>query len=149
METYVGTKLINAEPMTRQTYNDFRGWKLPEGEDGTDEGQLVEYVDGGKPNHDDYEGYISWSPQEVFENAYHKSGEMTFGEAIMCAKRGMNVSRIGWNGAGMYAYIMSGHDEAGLIFRPYWELFTAQQDIAKWSPSGSDSLAEDWCIVED
>jgi hypothetical protein len=31
---------------------------------------LVEYIDGGQSNHELHEGYISWSPKEVFENAY-------------------------------------------------------------------------------
>ena len=32
-------------------------------------------------------------------------------------------------------------------YRAYWALKTAQEDVATWSPSGSDSLAEDWLIV--
>lgn len=39
-------------------------------EDPKEDGYLVEYQDGGKPNHPDYEGYISWSPKDVFEKAY-------------------------------------------------------------------------------
>lgn len=70
MKKYIGTKEINALPMTRQEYNDFRGWKLPDDEDGSDEGYLVEYVDGGKANTPQYAGYVSWSPKNVFEKAY-------------------------------------------------------------------------------
>lgn len=70
MKKYIGTKEINAIPMNRQEYNDFRGWKLPDDEDGTDEGYLVEYVDGGKANTPQYAGYVSWSPKAVFERAY-------------------------------------------------------------------------------
>lgn len=33
-------------------------------------------------------------------------------------------------------------------YRAYWALKTAQNDIAMWSPSGSDSLAEDWFILD-
>ena len=32
--------------------------------------------------------------------------------------------------------------------RPSMMLKTAQNDVAYWSPSGSDALAEDWFIVE-
>ena len=71
MQTYIGTKLITASPMSRQEYNDYRGWTLPADEDGSDEGYLVEYLDGGKPNHPNHKGYISWSPKAVFEQAYH------------------------------------------------------------------------------
>lgn len=70
MKKYIGTKVINAMPMNRQEYNDFRDWKLPADEDGTDEGYLVEYVDGGKANTPQYAGYVSWSPKDVFEKAY-------------------------------------------------------------------------------
>lgn len=67
---YVGIKLIKARPMTRAEYNLFRGWELPKDERGEDEGYLVEYLDGGKPNHPAYQGYISWSPKEQFDKAY-------------------------------------------------------------------------------
>jgi len=70
MKQYIGTKVINAMPMNRQDYNDFRGWTLPEDENGEDEGYLVEYMDGGKANTSQYAGYVSWSPKEVFERSY-------------------------------------------------------------------------------
>jgi hypothetical protein len=68
-KTYIGTKLVKGDPMDRQAYNDYRGWVLPADENGADAGYLVEYLDGGKPNHPDHAGYISWSPAEQFENA--------------------------------------------------------------------------------
>lgn len=70
MKPYIGTKLINAKPMTRQAYNDFRNWPLPIDENGDDPGFLVEYVDGGKANTPQYAGYVSWSPADVFGRAY-------------------------------------------------------------------------------
>jgi len=71
MKIYTGTKTINATPMNRADYNILRGWALPADEDGVDEGYLVEYTDGGKANHPNFAGYISWSPKDVFERAYH------------------------------------------------------------------------------
>ena len=68
--TYVGTKVIHAEPMTRADYNTFRGWDLPADENGADEGYLVEYADGGDANVAGFAGYVSWSPKEVFDRAY-------------------------------------------------------------------------------
>lgn len=68
--TYVGTKVVRGLPMNRLAYNDLRGWDLPKDEDGSDEGYLVEYVDGGTPNVPGFTGYISWSPKDVFERAY-------------------------------------------------------------------------------
>ena len=70
MNRYIGTKVINAIPMNRLEYNVFRGWELPKDENGADEGYLVEYADGGKPNTPQYAGYVSWSPKEQFDNAY-------------------------------------------------------------------------------
>ena len=70
MKTYTGTKIVNAEIMTRGEYNRFRGWELPANEDGSDIGYLVEYTDGGKANTSAYAGYVSWSPADVFERAY-------------------------------------------------------------------------------
>lgn len=67
---YIGTKIVIAEPMTRLAYNQFRGWTVPSNEDGSDEGYLVEYTDGGKPNVEGRAGYISWSPKDVFERSY-------------------------------------------------------------------------------
>ena len=73
MKNYIGRKAIKAMPMTRKAYNDYRGWELPSDENGEDEGFLVEYVDGGKSNHPNHKGYISWSPKDVFERAYSVS----------------------------------------------------------------------------
>ena len=77
MNTFIGTKIINAVAMTRQEYNDFRGWQLPENENGADAGYLVEYLDGGQPNTEHYAGYVSWSPAEQFEKAYISIGDVS------------------------------------------------------------------------
>jgi hypothetical protein len=73
---FVGTKIVKSKAMTRQEYISYRGWELPADEDGGDQGYLVEYLDGGKPNHPDHQGYISWAPKEQHENAYLKMGNM-------------------------------------------------------------------------
>lgn len=70
MLNYVGKKAIKATPMTRGEYNKVQGWTIPEGENPEDAGYLVMYLDGGKPNHPDFEHYISWSPKDVFERSY-------------------------------------------------------------------------------
>lgn len=87
--------------------------------------------------------------------------KLNFGQAIEAAKQGKKVAREGWNGAGMFAYIVPeedcemydveksffGKERASFIVREHWRLKTAQEDIAMWAPSGSDSLAEDWIIL--
>lgn len=67
---YEGTKRLYAKSMTRGEYNAYRGWENPADENPADEGYLVEYVDGGKPNDSRHAGYISWSPKDVFERSY-------------------------------------------------------------------------------
>ena len=52
MQKYIGTKQIEARPMTRGDYNNYRGWQIPAEENPADEGYLVRYSDG----------YESWSP---------------------------------------------------------------------------------------
>jgi hypothetical protein len=63
MDTYIGVKLIKAEPMRLGAYNEHRGWKIPSNQDPEKEGYLVTYPDG----------YISWSPKDQFELAYFKT----------------------------------------------------------------------------
>lgn len=65
MEKFIGIKKIEAEPMTRGDYNDFRGWTIPKDENPADEGYIVKYSDG----------YVSWSPKKAFEEAYSKIGD--------------------------------------------------------------------------
>jgi len=36
-----------------------------------------------------------------------------------------------------------------MTVRPAFMLKTAQEDVAYWTPSTSDILAEDWIILED
>ena len=75
MKNYVGTKMILAKPMTRAEYNEYRGWALPENEDGNDEGYLVEYPEGIS-NHAEHRGYISWGPKSQFDMAYIGLGNL-------------------------------------------------------------------------
>ena len=60
MKNYIGTKRIEAEPMTRGDYNKYRGWTIPADENPEDEGYIVKYSND----------YISWSPKQAFEEAY-------------------------------------------------------------------------------
>lgn len=167
MKRYIGTKMINAKPMTRQAYNDFRGWTLPADENGADEGYLVEYVDGGKGNTDHYAGYVSWSPAEVFDRAYCPCEGMTFGQAIESLKVGQKVARKGWNGKGMWLVLVPGtpvvhpkpdtpYGKAGIAeceILPHIDMWTTNAQgrramLPGWLASQTDMLSEDWEIVE-
>lgn len=69
-QTYIGAKTVRAAPMNLLDYTKLRGRVLTEGPIANEEGYLVEYTDGGKPNVPGFEGYVSWSPKEVFERSY-------------------------------------------------------------------------------
>ena len=166
MKNYLGVKLISAEPMTRLVYNELRGWELPADENGADDGYLVEYHDGGQANHLAYQGYISWSPKDVFERAYRPTQGMTFGLAIEALKQGKKVSRAGWNGKGMWLVLVPGtkaveftegspYMKAGLThgeILPHIDMYTVNAEgrramLPGWLASQTDMLAEDWEIV--
>ena len=161
MQTYIGTKIIRAKPMTRQAYNDFRGWEVPADENPADDGYLVEYVDGVKANTPEYTGYVSWSPKDVFERAYKAASQMSFGDAIVALKSGHKVARSGWNGKGMFVYLVPanqyiattqaardhfGHD-ALVPYNAYMAIKNVDETVSTWVPSVNDCLAEDWVIV--
>lgn len=153
MNQFIGTKLVNAKPMTRQEYNDFRKWTLPNDENGNDDGYLVEYLDGGKPNTTEYAGYVSWSPKKQFEDAYRKTNGMSFGLAIEAMRKKQKVARLGWNGKGLWLELQT-PDAHSKMTLPYIYInypHDAQNTPGArvpWLASQTDMLAEDWVIVE-
>lgn len=64
MQKYIGVKQVEAKPMTRGEYNDYRGWTVPADENPNDEGYMVKYAND----------YVSWSSKEIFEKSYHIVG---------------------------------------------------------------------------
>lgn len=74
MKRFNALKKVNAAPMTRQAYNDYRGWTLPEGENGDDEGYLTEDING-PVNTDEFMGYVSWTPKAMFEDQFYEVDE--------------------------------------------------------------------------
>lgn len=164
MKHYISSKLTKAKPLSRGEYNLLRDWTIPDNEGFSDEGYLVEYLDSpttGMP--EGFTNYISWSPKDVFERANQSTEGMSFGMAIEAAKKGLKISRVGWNGTGMFVYYVPANSYPasrnnletvdGLFpddmvpYREYLALKTAQNDVATWSPSTSDALATDWMIV--
>ena len=149
MKRFIGTKVIEAKPMTRGEYNRYRGWQLPADENPADEGYLVKYSD-------DYE---SWSPKKQFDEAYRECDNMTFGLAIEAMKKGMKVARKGWNGKKQYIELAKNisyvnareevvnceHDAIGNKAIAFVGTSGVQMG---WLASQADMLAEDWVIVE-
>lgn len=92
---------------------------------------------------------------------------MNFGQAIEALKEGKRVAREGWNGKGMFLYLVKGtqvdkeflrneaafqptEDHTGVVtFLGHIDMFTAQKTVnVGWLASQTDMLAEDWIIIE-
>lgn len=145
MKKFIGTKMIEAKPMNRGEYNKYRGWDMPADENPNDEGYLVKYQDG----------YESWSPKKQFEDAYRDCNGMTFGIALELLKEGCKVAREGWNGKGMYIFLVCPET---ISTNADVDLYSVHRSIAMrtadssivvgWLASQTDMLAEDWVVVE-
>lgn len=150
MKQYIGTKLIEAEPAYRVDGKTVQPttWPIPEGSK-AEEGYAVRYPDG----------YMSWSPKEVFEEAYRPTDNLNFGLAIEAVKKGKKISRAGWNGKGQYVQLatcISYTDPAGAVVNAEHKAI-GNQALAfvgtsgvqlGWLASQADMLADDWTIVE-
>ena len=88
MKRYVGVKIVNAKEMPLGVYNQLQGWTMSEDQDPNEQGFLVEYLNGGAPNHKDYEGYISWCPKPQFEDQNREITGLSF-EQVMNRIRGV------------------------------------------------------------
>lgn len=124
-------------------------------------GYAVKYADG----------YTSWSPKAVFEEAYQPIDGMNFGHAVQAMKEGHTVARAGWNGKGMWIALTpgsefaSGHAKVGhaawhracefgeaggdIQLLPHIDMRAADGSmVIGWLASQTDMLADDWQIVE-
>jgi hypothetical protein len=89
------------------------------------------------------------------------SSQLDFGIALRALKEGKRITRAGWNGKGMFAYMVPAASypvqtgaakeyfgEGEMIpYRAYFALKTVDEDVAVWVPSTSDILAEDWQVL--
>ncbi len=158
MERYLGVKLIGATPATHGEYSIEKYGESSNSEfsiqNKDSEGYKVVYEDG----------YVSWSPKEVFEKAYRPITNLTFGLAVEAAKQGFKIARKGWNGKGMFVVYQKGYPQGipsnkqtaeafgineGDLFvcNPYLQIKNVDGSASMWVPSINDVLAEDWCIV--
>lgn len=86
---------------------------------------------------------------------------MNFGQALSGLKGGACVARAGWNGKGMFLFLVPGStfkvNRAPLLgiypegteisYRPHIDLRTVDGQIVPWVASQSDLLADDWDYV--
>ena len=161
MKKFIGTKVIMAEPMTMTEAQKVLAREIKPATDEED-GYLVEYKDG----------YKSWSPKSVFEEAYHEVGLFNFGDAIVLLKTGIAVRRKGWNGKGLFIVKQVPSHIGGDIIPNMQSLPQSAKDILmsredphidytnqmliinpdgradSWVPSSSDVFAEDWEVID-
>lgn len=98
-----------------------------------------------------------------------KSKYMNLGQAIEALKQGKKVARQGWNGKGMFLYLINGscnnfsgielEDEKPLVrckgvpmdmeLLPWVGMKTADDKFVPWLASQTDMLSEDWCEVHE
>ena len=86
---------------------------------------------------------------------------LTFGEALVALKAGKKVSRAGWNGKGMFLFLVPGStfkvSRAPLLgiypegteinYCSHIDMKTADEKVVPWLASQTDVLAEDWNIL--
>jgi len=153
MKYYVGTTGLMAKPMTLGEYNLYRGWGMPSNENPTDEGYLLIREIGTK----------TWCPKSSFEQCNAVSGNLTFGHALFLMKAGARMCRTGWNGKGMFIFLVPGskfivnrepllsifEDGTEVTYSSHIDMKTADGTVVPWLASQTDMLAEDYCILSD
>lgn len=86
---------------------------------------------------------------------------MTFSEALEIIKTKGRVARTGWNGKGMFVFLVNGSTfevnrepllsilGEGVIvnYRSHIDMKTADGSIVPWVASQTDILADDWELV--
>lgn len=150
MQKYIGTKIIEAVPAIRKGGKVYEeGWPIPKSMDPTEKGYKVRYPDG----------YESWSPKDVFEEAYRPTDCMSFGLAIEAMKKGKKVARRGWNGKNQHIELATriSYMTADGVFVNVEHEAIGNKAIAfcgtsgvqmGWLASQADMLADDWEVVE-
>lgn len=87
---------------------------------------------------------------------------MTFSDALDAIKAGQRVARAGWNGKGMFLFLVPGstfqvnrppllgiYPEGTTIeYHAHIDMKTAQGYVVPWLASQADLLADDWVLVE-
>ena len=122
-------------------------------------------------------GWFTITKSEIFEATFspaipqnNKPVSLTFGNALEALKRGHRVARQGWNGKGMFLFLLPASDglPTKIIHDPALRavieselggdtfdalgsirMFTADKKILTgWLASQTDMLSDDWMIVE-
>lgn len=87
---------------------------------------------------------------------------MNFGQALEALKLGSKVQRAGWNGKGMFLFLVSGSrfivnrppllgiypEGTEINYHAHVDMKTADGQVVPWLCSQTDMLAEDWSVLE-
>lgn len=163
MEKYIGCKVIQAHSMSRLDYNVLRDCTVERDGLDSDAGYLVEFGPQMNANNKDVNEYTHWIPKEDFDRYYDVNSNMTFGHAVELLKTGVKVSRQGWNGKGMFLFLVDGStfkvnrppllgiykEGTEIKYCPHIDMKTADGSIVPWLASQSDVLSNDWMVVPD
>lgn len=88
---------------------------------------------------------------------------MKFGEAVEAMRQGRCVRRQGWNGKGMFAFLVPGSKfvvnrppllgifppGTEVTYEPHIDMYTAQKTVVPWLASQTDVQSSDWELVDD
>lgn len=88
-------------------------------------------------------------------------GNFDFGRALTELKLGKKVARAGWNGKGMFLFLVPGStcqvngppllgiytEGAEINYHAHVDMKTADNKVVPWMCSQTDMLADDWEIV--
>jgi hypothetical protein len=101
---------------------------------------------------------------EVTDEILNQQIEMDFSLALFALRRGRKIARAGWNGKGMYLYLVgagryppstpagraiaAGQPDGLVPYRPYIAMLTVDREVVPWVASQSDLLCNDWVEVE-
>lgn len=89
--------------------------------------------------------------------------QLNFGQALDAIKAGKRIARTGWNGKGMFVYLVppasypvqtgaaKAHFGEGAMvpYNAYMAIKNVDGTVSTWVPSVNDCLATDWGIVGD
>ena len=123
MKKYIGTKIIEAEPMSRS-----HGDKV-------EDGYKVRYPDG----------YESWSPKDVFEEAYREASGVSFGLALEAMKKGKGARLPKWSKDVIIRAQFP--DEHSKMTAPYLYV-ESRFGRVPWKETMIELFSDDWEIVE-
>ena len=194
MKKYIRCHIVEAEPMTRGEHLKSKGLAfIPGSGSESDEGYFIQYPDGYKSWCPKAQFEKASSPEALYEvlkefhdehyaanpegltldlvKAYYGQFVynpcMTFGQAIEAMKQGKKVARKGWNGKGMYLWLLPAASvKAEWCKEPHLKTLAEQNGgeveclgsvrmktadgkvLTGWLASQTDMLSEDWVIVE-